>query len=90
MVSDWAGIDQVADDSYQATVACINAGIDMSMVLFDCRRFLANMHRAIESDDVTLARVEDAVSRILTVKMRAGLFENNGIDDIHLPARTKP
>ena len=84
VVSDWAGINEVSDNSYQATVDCINAGIDMSMVPFEYQRFISELRRAVESGDVALERVDDAVRRILTVKMRVGLFENPGADDRHL------
>lgn len=86
IVTDWAGIDHVDDDTYQATVACINAGIDMSMVPFEHQRFISNMHRAVESGDIPMERVDDAVRRILTVKMRAGLFEDSGAgaNQLHL------
>jgi len=84
VVGDWAGINQISDDIYQATVVRINAGIDISMVPFDYQRFVADMHRAVESVDIRLDRVDNAVSRILTVKMRAGLFESPDADDSHL------
>jgi beta-glucosidase len=84
VVSDWAAITEVCDDSYQATVACINAGIDMSMVPFEYQRFIREMHRAVESGDISLERVDDAVRRILTVKMKAGIFENPEVDDQYL------
>jgi beta-glucosidase len=84
VVSDWAGIDQVADDYYQAVVTAINAGIDMSMVPFDYNRFIETLKRAVESGDVPLERIDDAVGRILRVKFKAGLFERTQLDPQHL------
>jgi beta-glucosidase len=84
IVSDWDGIDKVSDDPYQAIVACINAGIDMSMVPVDYLRFMSNLQLAIDNGDIPLARIDDAVRRILTVKMKAGLFENPGTDERYL------
>jgi len=75
IVSDWGGIDQVSGDYYQAVVAAINAGIDMSMVPQDYERFISNLRRAVKNGDVPVARIDDAVKRILTVKIKAGLFE---------------
>jgi beta-glucosidase len=46
VVSDWAGIDQVSPDYYQAVVTAINAGIDMNMVPYDYRRFIDTMKTA--------------------------------------------
>jgi beta-glucosidase len=84
VVSDWAGIDQVADDYYQAVVTAINAGIDMSMVPFDYNRFIETLKRAVENGDVPLERIDDAVGRILRVKFKAGLFERTQLDPQHL------
>ena len=84
VVTDWRGIYEVSNDTYQATVACINAGIDMSMVPFDYQRFISETKRAVENGDIPMARVDDAVRRILTVKMNAGLFERPDADDQYL------
>jgi beta-glucosidase len=75
VVSDWGGIDQLADDNYQAVVMAVNAGVDMSMVPFDYERFITHLTRAVEKGDVSNKRIDDAVRRILTVKIKAGLFE---------------
>lgn len=77
IVSDWAGVDQVADDYYQAVVTAINAGIDMCMVPVAFRRFIDTMKEAVERGDIPVERVNDAVSRILEVKLQAGLFEKS-------------
>ncbi|MCA9969749.1 MAG: glycoside hydrolase family 3 protein, partial [Anaerolineales bacterium] len=83
VVSDWAGLDTVHADSYQATVLAINAGVDMNMVPMHYPRFMADLRRAAECGDVPLARIDDAVHRILTVKFRAGLFARPLVDDSH-------
>lgn len=81
IVTDWGGIDKVSTDSYQGTVDCINAGIDMSMVPTDYPLFIANVRQAVKKGHITLSRIDDAVRRILTVKMKAGLFEHPIADD---------
>ncbi|MGB3714089.1 MAG: glycoside hydrolase family 3 N-terminal domain-containing protein [Candidatus Promineifilaceae bacterium] len=85
IVTDWGSIDEVSDDNYQAVVSCINAGIDMNMVPEDYSRFMSNLRSAVDNGDVPMARIDDAVRRILTVKMKAGLFESPGVDDAYLP-----
>jgi beta-glucosidase len=75
LVTDWAGIDQVHPDYYQAITKAINAGIDMSMVPIDFKRFLSNLKRAVENGDISEERIDDAVKHILTVKFKVGLFE---------------
>ncbi|MBN1964211.1 MAG: glycoside hydrolase family 3 C-terminal domain-containing protein, partial [Anaerolineae bacterium] len=76
IVSDWAGMDMVAPDYYDAVVASINAGIDMNMVPYDYYRFIDALTEAVENGDVSLERIDDAVRRILTVKFELGLFEH--------------
>lgn len=76
VVSDWAGIDAVADDYYDAVVASINAGIDMNMVPQQYPTFIEVMLTAVENGDITMERIDDAVTRILRTKFMMGLFEN--------------
>lgn len=75
IVSDWEGVNQVAVGYYPAVVKAINAGIDMNMVPKQARLFISNLTQAVEAGDVPLARIDEAVSRILKVKFALGLFE---------------
>jgi beta-glucosidase len=75
LISDWQAIDQLDPDFYRAVVKSINAGLDMIMVPYDYRRFIQTLTAAAEAGDVPLARIDDAVARILTVKFEMGLFE---------------
>ncbi|HBS63068.1 MAG TPA: beta-glucosidase, partial [Stenotrophomonas sp.] len=54
----------------------INAGIDMVMVPDDWKAFIANTIAQVESGEIPMARIDDAVARILRVKLRAGLFNH--------------
>ncbi|MDF1521250.1 MAG: glycoside hydrolase family 3 N-terminal domain-containing protein [Trueperaceae bacterium] len=82
VVSDWAAIDQL-DPDYEACVErSVNAGIDMVMVPFDWRRFMDALEAAVERGAVPLARIDDAVRRILVAKERLGLFD--GADEPEL------
>jgi beta-glucosidase len=85
LVSDWGSIDAIAPDYHTAVVTSINAGVDMVMVPFDGQRFITNLMRAVEKGDVPLARVDDAVRRILTVKFELSLFERPFGDESLLP-----
>lgn len=76
IVSDWAGVDQISNDYYEAVVASINAGVDMNMVPYDYRRFTNTMLEAVENGDITEARIDEAVRNILTIKFELGLFEH--------------
>ncbi len=75
VVSDWGGIDQISGNYDNDVATAINAGIDMNMVPFDYRRFIAALSKGVEAGDVPLARIDDAVRRILTIKFELGLFE---------------
>jgi beta-glucosidase len=74
VVSDWNGIGQVAGCTNASCPQAINAGIDVAMVPQDWKEFIANTIGQVESGQIPMARIEDAVTRILRVKLRAGLF----------------
>ena len=75
IVSDWAGIDQIDPDYYTSVVTAINAGIDMNMVPYDYAQFMDTVQEAVAQGDISMARIDEAVAQILTVKMELGLFE---------------
>jgi beta-glucosidase len=85
LVSDWQAVDYIHPDYYSAVVTSINAGVDMVMVPYEGLRFVNNLTRAVENGDVPLARIEDAVRRILAVKFELGLFEQPFGDGSLLP-----
>jgi beta-glucosidase len=67
----------VAADGPDAAQAALNAGTDSEMVSTNIRDFgeqLLAQHR------ISMARLDDAVRRILRVKFRAGLFEHPYVD----------
>lgn len=86
LVSDWAGIDQIPGDYYSDIVTSINAGLDMVMVPYDYRAFTEGLRKAVETGDVPVERVDDAVRRILTVKFELGLFERPFAEASLLPS----
>ena len=81
LVTDWADIDNlftrdhVAADKHAAVALGINAGIDMIMDPYDpeCCNVLIDL---VNSGDIPMERIDDAVRRILRLKVRLGLFEN--------------
>ena len=75
VVSDWGGIDLISDDYYEAVVTSINAGVDMNMVPQNYPLFIDTMLAAVENGDIAMARIDDAVRRILRTKIMMGLFE---------------
>ena len=75
VVSDWMAVDQLDRDFYRAVVLGINAGVDMVMVPYDYRRFIDTLTDAVNKGDVSQARIDEAVTRILSVKAQMGLFD---------------
>src|SRR5882724_7963186 len=73
-VSDWNGIGQVAGCSNFRCAKALNAGIDVFMVPAEWRQFIENTIQLVGSGEVPMSRIDDAVTRILRVKLRAGLF----------------
>jgi len=85
VVSDWAGIDQLPGDYTSDVKTSINAGIDMVMVPNNYAEFFNTLKSLVLQDSVSVARINDAVSRILRVKFELGLFEHPYADRSLLP-----
>ena len=80
LVTDWADInnlfsrEKVAKDKKDAIRIAINAGIDMSMDPYSVE-FCILLKELVNEGKVSMARIDDAVRRILRAKYRLGLFE---------------
>ena len=85
IVSDWGGVDQVFPNYAQSLVACVNAGLDMVMVPGNYLTFLGHVNYAVTHGNIPMARLDDAVRRILAVKFELGLFEHPFADRSLLP-----
>jgi beta-glucosidase len=88
VVSDWDGVDEVQGCSKDRCAQAINAGIDLIMVPDQWKAFLQNTVAQVRAGDIPMARIDDAVTRILRVKMRAGLFEKGRPSSRPLANRT--
>jgi len=81
VVSDWEDIKKlvtqwkVARDEREATRLAVMAGIDMSMVPSDYS-FSDLLVQLAKSGEVPMSRINEAVRRILTLKVDLGLFDN--------------
>jgi beta-glucosidase len=82
VVSDWAAIEMIPGDYKSDIIISINAGIDMVMVPGAVKfgnesyeKFMGLFKEAIEDGSIPMARVNDAVKRILLIKKQAGLFD---------------
>lgn len=83
VVSDWNAIGQLPDCSNASCPQAINAGIDMVMVPDDWQAFIANTMQQVQQGSIPMARIDDAVSRIVRVKLRAGLFDKSPAQRTH-------
>ncbi len=75
VVGDWNGHGEVAGCTNDSCAAAINAGLDMFMAPDTWRAVYTNTVAQVKSGEIPMARLDDAVTRILRVKMRLGLFE---------------
>lgn len=75
VISDWMAVSQIDPDYATSVITSINAGMDMVMVPFDYKTFIATLTAAVEAGDVAIERIDDAVRRILRAKAWLGMFE---------------
>jgi beta-glucosidase len=91
VISDYAAIDQISPDYKNDVKIGINAGLDMIMVPNQYVTFENDLTSLVNSGDIPMSRIDDAVRRILTQKFALGLFEQpfadrSNIDTIGSPA----
>lgn len=84
VVTDWEGINQLPGDFPAQVERSVNAGVDMFMQPYSWKNFVTTLRDVVKAGRVPTARIDDAVSRILTVKCDAGLFEKGPVDRKHL------
>jgi beta-glucosidase len=75
VVGDWNGHGQVKGCTTTDCPATINAGLDMPMASDSWKGMYETTLAAVKAGTITPERLDDAVRRILRVKMRLGLFE---------------
>ena len=77
IVSDWDSIHNIPGDNLKdQTITAVNAGIDMLMEdckFEECRKYIVE---AVNEGKIPMERVNDAVSRILTVKKEMGILDD--------------
>jgi len=82
VVSDWAGINEIDKDYKASIIKSINAGIDMVMVPGSLNPdhdsyddFIRLAIESIKEGSIPMNRIDDAVTRILKIKKKIGLFD---------------
>ncbi len=86
LISDWAAIDQISPDYKSDVEQSINAGLDMVMIpngpgkKHSYVEFISDLKELVNGGKIPRARIDDAVIRILRVKIQLGLFESTATD----------
>jgi beta-glucosidase len=71
VVTDWEGVAMAGLTMQQA----LDAGIDMFMLVNSWKDGLPEIIRLVDEGKVPMSRIDDAVTRILRMKLRLGLFD---------------
>jgi beta-glucosidase len=77
LISDYNALNQISKDFKEAIGISINAGMDMAMVPSDYQHFYNLLLELVKEGKVPMARIDDAVTRILRVKFAMGLMNKN-------------
>jgi beta-glucosidase len=72
-----------ARDLHDAAVRALDAGVDMEMAQ-DATAYGQNLAAALKAGEITLQQIETADRRILTAKVRLGLFEHPYVDQARI------
>lgn len=95
VISDWSDIDnlvsvhKVAADEREAVKMSVLAGIDICMEPYD-ESFAVHLIDLVKQGEVPESRINDAVSRILYLKFKAGIFENPMFDKVEYTMFSAP
>jgi beta-glucosidase len=85
VVSDWAAVNQLPGSYATQVETAVNAGVDMIMEPYRHRECVGVLRAAASSGRIPLARIDDAVRRILRQKLQRGLVERPLADRSLLP-----
>jgi beta-glucosidase len=77
LISDYGAIDALPGDYKHKIAMSVNAGMDMVMVPERYQEFIAKLKESAQDGTVPMARIDDAVRRILRVKIAMGLMHKN-------------
>jgi beta-glucosidase len=81
VLTNWRDIEaliseyKVAKDELDAIAMAINFGVDMTMVPVHAE-FPLKLKELVENGDISMTRIDEAVSRIIQMKLDLGLLEN--------------
>ncbi|MDD7428239.1 MAG: glycoside hydrolase family 3 protein [Oscillospiraceae bacterium] len=77
IVSDWNSVQNTSPSTYkEQVITAVNAGIDMLMEVDRFDEAMQIIIEAVQSGDIPEERVNDAVCRIIRVKLDEGIFDD--------------
>lgn len=79
VVGDWNAHGQIAGCKVDDCAQSLLAGLDMYMVPDDWRALHANLMRDVRNGTIPMARVDEAVARVLRMKLRLGLLDPGAV-----------
>lgn len=87
VVSDYTSVKElinhgIAANEEEAAAAALNAGVEMEMV---SRSYNTFGPKLLQQNKVSMARIDEAVRRILRIKFRLGLFDRPYADEAREP-----
>src|SRR6266567_1422659 len=75
----------VAANPAAAIAKAVNAGVDMAMYVFMPDQWQSAILQDVQSHAISMARINEAVGRILTLKFQLGLFDQPCVSDPNTP-----
>jgi beta-glucosidase len=86
VISDYGDVGALATTYHMAAglagaaALAINAGVDMAMLPFNADQWQTAVQADVADHSVSVSRINQAVSRILTLKFQLGLFDHPTVD----------
>jgi beta-glucosidase len=86
VISDYGDVPALATtyhmaaDLAGAAAIAINAGVDMAMLPFNADQWQTAVQQDVKNGSIKMSRINQAVSRILTLKFNLGLFDHPLVD----------
>lgn len=83
ILSDWDSIHNCSGADFKENlIICINAGVDMLMEAEQFEEARDLIVEAVSEGSISMERIDEAVTRIIQMKMDCGLFEDPFLDNI--------
>jgi len=86
VISDYGDVPALANTYHMASdlagaaALAINAGVDMAMLPFNADQWQTAVQQDVANGSISMARINQAVRRILTLKFQLGLFDHPTVD----------